>query len=590
MSVRVKILLLLSAALVVTTTASTLLRLRWTRLRLESQLRETARSTAEAIAGELRKRLPETDTDDDVKDVLQRQLAGHPVVSDLEWAPDSDEEIVKIFSIQPDMEEAVVARHPRTGAARVRNERQRREDARRALLDHGQSTRRPGTRVVEALLRTSGAVDPARWPPPAIPLPSPPQGRIVRTGERGATPVYEVRVPVDTTGALHGELTIAVTRAPIERLIRDEKIASTVITAAAVALLVVFTLLVVDRIIGRPVSELGAAMKRVESGDLSPRMEPRRDDELGRLQGGFNDMLGRLEEADREIRAFTRRLADEVRAATDDLAAKNVALQRLNRLLFETRRDLGDKERLAALGQLAAQLAHEIGTPLGSVSGHLQLALGNRELPAAQRERLQVAVQELARISRIVRDYLDSTRRVTPSLTTVDVAQVADDATGIVLGAGGRQAASVERAIPDEARTIVSDPGLLRQILINLLSNAADAVVQAHPDGGGEVRVAGERVGDRVRIAVSDNGHGIAPEDVARIFEPFYTTKGRGKGTGLGLAICRELASALGGKISVDSAPGRGSRFELELPRELTAPRPVGASGEWLVDARKAGG
>src|SRR5688572_30403029 len=194
MTVRAKLLLLLSAALVITTTASTFLRLLWTRLRLESQLRETARSTADAIAGELQKRLPDTDTDDDVKEVLQRLLARHPVVSDLEWAPDTDEEVAKTFSLQPDMEEAVVARRPRAQSARVRTERQRPEDARRALLDHGQSSRRPGTRVVDALLRSSGTVDAARWPPPAIPLPSPPQGRTVRTGERGTTLVYEVHV------------------------------------------------------------------------------------------------------------------------------------------------------------------------------------------------------------------------------------------------------------------------------------------------------------------------------------------------------------------------------------------------------------
>ena len=293
-------------------------------------------------------------------------------------------------------------------------------------------------------------------------------------------------------------------------------------------------------------------------------------------------MIGRLDEADREIRAFNRRLADEVRSATDDLAGKNDALNRLNRLLFETRRDLGDKERLAALGQLAAQLAHEIGTPLGSVSGYLQLALSSGELPAQQKDRLHVAVRELGRISQIVRDYLDSTRRVEPERVRIALRRLVDDALGIVVGAGGRQAAEFHTHIADDAASLVSDPGLLRQILINLLSNAADAVVQAHPDGGGEVVIEVNRDGDRLRFSVVDNGQGIAAEDAARIFEPFYTTKGRGKGTGLGLAICRELTTALGGRIAVHSAPGRGSRFELDLPVEPPQPRP--ASGDWTVE------
>jgi hypothetical protein len=202
MTVRLKLLLLLSAALAVTTTVSTLLRLRWTRVRLESQLSETARSTAESISGELLKRLPEADSDEDVQDIVQKLMARHPVVSYLEWAPDTDEESAKIFSIKPDMEEAVVARRARAPSVRVRTERQRREDARRALLDHGQSSRRPGTRVVESMLRSSGQVDVTRWPAPVVPQPGPPQGRTVRSGERGATPVYEVRQVVEEGGAL----------------------------------------------------------------------------------------------------------------------------------------------------------------------------------------------------------------------------------------------------------------------------------------------------------------------------------------------------------------------------------------------------
>ncbi|HEX6836975.1 MAG TPA: HAMP domain-containing sensor histidine kinase, partial [Polyangia bacterium] len=108
-----------------------------------------------------------------------------------------------------------------------------------------------------------------------------------------------------------------------------------------------------------------------------------------------------------------------------------------------------------------------------------------------------------------------------------------------------------------------TDPGLLRQILVNLITNAVDAV----PADGGHIRVEARAQGGAVAIAVADDGTGIAPEDAARIFEPFYTTKGRGKGTGLGLAICRELATALGGRITVESAPGRGSTFTVTLPR-----------------------
>ena len=114
----------------------------------------------------------------------------------------------------------------------------------------------------------------------------------------------------------------------------------------------------------------------------------------------------------------------------------------------------------------------------------------------------------------------------------------------------------------------MTDPGLLRQIVVNLVSNALDAV-----DKNGRIEIAARPIADDVLITVRDTGHGIAPDDLRRIFEPFYTTKGRGKGTGLGLAICRQLTAALGGAISVESAPGQGSTFSVRLPSAGAAPR-----------------
>jgi signal transduction histidine kinase len=237
---------------------------------------------------------------------------------------------------------------------------------------------------------------------------------------------------------------------------------------------------------------------------------------------------------------------------------------------------------------LAAQLAHEIGTPLGSVSGHLQLALSTRDVPASLKDRLQVATRELERVSKIVRDYLDSTRTVAPERVPVNVERVVDEALGIAMGGEARARIDVDKAIAKDAAEAETDPGLLRQILVNLITNAVDAVAQQIGETSGTSRDASRELvagGSPVRkergkisvsalaqasvvsLAVRDDGVGIAPEDAARIFEPFYTTKGRGKGTGLGLAICRELATALGGRITVDSAPGRGSTFTLTLPR-----------------------
>jgi len=563
---RTKLLLLLSTALVVTMAVSTWLRIRWTKLKLEEQLQASAVDTAAAIKADLEKAITPNMDSDEVGAELSKVKLRHPVVADLTLNLDTGEEdTTSTFSLGSNMDEPQEAKHPR--AARMRPLPQRRDDARRAIYDHGESERRPGTRFVEPMWRTPDRPEPSRWPAQVSP---PVRPRVTRTfveGERGRFPVFTARVSIDPEGPRRGELILNLSREPIERIVRTEELYSMLITGGAVLLLMLFLTVIVDRVVARPVSELEQAMRRVESGaPLSERVEEGRSDEVGALSRGFNAMLSRLAEADAEIRAFNRRLADEVQAATTDLARKNAALGHLNRLLFEARREVGDKERLAALGQLAAQLAHEIGTPLGSVSGHLQLAMSTAGVPAGLKDRLQVARQELERVSKIVRDYLDSTRTVAPERVPVDVERVVEEAIGIVQGDEKRARIDITTFLDDGARKVDTDPGLLRQILVNLLTNAADAVLQAE---SGKIRVDG-RTPDgaaALEISVRDDGVGIAPEDVARIFEPFYTTKGRGKGTGLGLAICRELAAALGGRISVESAPGRGSTFTLRLPR-----------------------
>jgi len=561
MKIRTKLILLLSAALIVTMLVSTWLRIRWTQRRLEEQLRQSAQDTAIAIANELSQRLRSDMDQDEIGELLKDEQRRHPG-GDLVLVFDNDEDTVLSFALGQSKEDAKVDKKPRQVAKK--SPLQRREEARRAYYDHGETTRRPGTRMVEPLWRTPDKPDPReRWPARTVqPTPHKPAMKVSTQGTPGKI-IVTVTAHVDPQGPMRGELVLTKSDEPVAQVVRAEEISSTLITGSAVLLLMLFTAYIVNRVVGRPVSLLEAAMKRVEGGMLDERVPVKTEDEVGALSRGFNAMLGRLAEADAEIRAFNRRLADEVKAATLDLARKNETLAQLNKLLRETRQELGDKERLAALGQLAAQLAHEIGTPLGSVSGHLQLAMSARDVPQGLKDRLHVATRELERVSKIVRDYLDSTRTVAPERVAVDVERVVDEALGICISAEARARIDVQKRVDHAAAQAETDPGLLRQILVNLITNAVDAL----PSDGGHIRVEASPVGAAVAIAVADDGTGIAPEDAARIFEPFYTTKGRGKGTGLGLAICRELATALGGRITVDSAPGRGSTFTVTLPR-----------------------
>jgi signal transduction histidine kinase len=569
--IRTKLVLLLSAALVATMVASTWARVRWTRQRLEQQALEQAKETASAIAADLEQHIKEDSDDDDISERLKFELRRHPSVSNVEFSFDSDEDTTVNFHLAFTEEEPRIQHTPRP-QRKIRPAPQRRDDARRALADHGESERAPGDRMAEPLWRTPDRPESSRWaqlaarPPPAAKRPPKAflvdlRGEAQKQGVRS----LEVSAPVDPEGPRHGQLMARFSLRLIDEVIANEERVSALVTGVVLILLMIIAAVIVDRVVAAPVRELAEAMRRVEGGGLaSVKEQPvpaRRADEVGRLARGFNAMVERLSQADQEIRAFNRRLADEVRAATIDLARKNEALGQLNRLLVEARRELGDKERLAALGQLAAQLAHEIGTPLGSVSGHLQLAISARDVPPGLRERLGVATKELERVSKIVRDYLDSTRPVEPARVRCDLGRVIDEAMEIARGAAERPGLEISREVSLGAGEVETDPGLLRQILVNLLANAIDAV-----SGRGKVRVAVQPREGGVQIAVRDDGVGIAAEDAARIFEPFYTTKGRGKGTGLGLAICRELATALGGRITVESAPGAGSTFTMTLP------------------------
>jgi len=386
-----------------------------------------------------------------------------------------------------------------------------------------------------------------------------------------------IELPVDLSGPWKATLVMKWTLGQVESFLKTEEKIS---IAFAIGLVVVLTLVsgsITQRIIGRPLELIAGAMRDVEGGDLSRRIPVDTADEMGRLSQGFNSMLQRLSQADAQIRAFNQRLAAEIEAATHDLSEKNATLAQLNRLLNDMRLDNASKVRLATLGQLAAQLAHEIGTPLSSVSGHVQLALRERELPPALRERLDVSAREIERISKIVRDYLDSTRPLEPERHATALPRLLEEAVEIVQGVAPAKQASVTWKVAPGTGDVVTDPGLLRQIVVNLLSNALDAV-----DRNGRVEVEARPVADEaILITVSDTGHGIAPDDLRRIFEPFYTTKGRGKGTGLGLAICRQLTAALGGTISVESESGKGSTFFVRLPRQgppvaESRPRAVG--------------
>ena len=244
-----------------------------------------------------------------------------------------------------------------------------------------------------------------------------------------------------------------------------------------------------------------------------------------------------------------------------DLAIRvAVAVQRA-----EAVSELHDARRLAALGQFAAAIAHDIRTPLTSISLNVQILRRKLQLPDDDREHLDIALEELARLDRSVAEILDFAKPVKLASEPIDVGELIGSLhkhMSPVLSERG-VTVRIDPAAPealDGGLTIHGDLQRLRQVLTNLVDNAANA---SRPGSAITVR-ATRAAGDRVAIEIEDRGRGITADDLPRIFEPFFTT--RPDGTGLGLAIVYKVVRAHGGEIDVRSTVGTGSTFTITLP------------------------
>jgi two-component system, NtrC family, sensor kinase len=230
--------------------------------------------------------------------------------------------------------------------------------------------------------------------------------------------------------------------------------------------------------------------------------------------------------------------------------------------LFAARRDLARSEQLAMAGEMAATVAHQIGTPLNLISGYVQMIQADLPAESASAARLRTVQEQIARVTTIVQGLLDQARRPLLEKTEVGagdlVAGVCELARPSLAAAGIRLRGVVAPGLP----LLDVDAGQLEQVLLNLITNSIDAMPQ-----GGELLVTAGATGTHVEISVADSGTGIDPQHLARVFDPLFTTKDRGKGTGLGLTIARDVVAAHGGTIAVSSRPGEGTEVKVRLPQ-----------------------
>ena len=286
------------------------------------------------------------------------------------------------------------------------------------------------------------------------------------------------------------------------------------------------------RLIAKPINAITMSVRALGNGEFVPCAVERRRDELGNLAS--------------ELSALGERLAERERMRHDD--------------------------RLRTVGQLASGVAHELGTPLSVVSVRARLIASGEATGAEAVTNATAILEQSERMTRLVRQLLDYSRRSAASATTIDLRQAALQTVEMLEPLAKSRGVMMVAACEPGTSEVCADAAQLQQVLTNLVLNG----IQAMP-AGGKLEIATGRTAaaapghlgrgaERCWIRVTDEGPGIPADELPHLFEPFYTTKPAGEGTGLGLAVAQAIVEEHGGHIAVKSAPGRGATFTVYLP------------------------
>lgn len=378
--------------------------------------------------------------------------------------------------------------------------------------------------------------------------------------EQGRETVIYAAAPIFDETKFQGVVSLTTPRSQFSDLSSRIVTLTVALMAFAIVSITALLYLLFSQVLYKPVEDLLKLMYEVRTGNLEIEAPVRARDEFGQLAVSFNHMISRLRAMTAERAAYQKRLEERVQEATVELAERNTQLEEANAALFEIQRELTKVERLAAAGQMAAQFAHEVGTPLNLISGHVQL-LAARTEDQRTRERLDLISSQITRIERIVRSMLDATRRPQPQLETTDLSALLQRIFEITAPTLAAHQVELITEFEKEIPLIRGDGDQLQQVFINLINNSLDAM----PFGGQLFFTAFANSGF-VEIRCRDTGEGIGDEIRPRIFDPLFTTKLRGRGSGLGLAVVSQIIREHGGTIEVESGAGQGAEFKIRFP------------------------
>ena len=324
---------------------------------------------------------------------------------------------------------------------------------------------------------------------------------------------------------------------------------------------IVFTIIGFYRISKTTVKPLQRLVKRAEAYQDDNEMfflSENEDSEFNKLSKALNRMLQHIAEDKEKLRGAV------------------VSLEKANFDLKKAQKDIIRVEKLASVGRLSAGIAHEIGNPIGIITGYLEL-LKREEVSNHEKTDFILRTEtEIKRIDAIIRQLLDLSRPSSEEVKDVPVHAIIEDALGASRYHPSMSDIDLDLRLSAENDRVKGDPNQLRQVFLNLMINAADAILSANHHSKGKISIASRvqkiilsdatKEKDMLRIDYIDNGSGISAENLVNIFDPFFTTKGPGKGTGLGLSVCFMIVEAMGGHIKATSQEGDGATFTVYLP------------------------
>lgn len=259
------------------------------------------------------------------------------------------------------------------------------------------------------------------------------------------------------------------------------------------------------------------------------------------------------------VGVITGLLAERLRSANQRLVHAYDSMREKTHQLLQAEEKLGSAQRLAALGELSAELAHEIRNPLGSIKVSAEIFRDRIPADDSLREFATILCKETDRLDEVLRGCLQMARKSDAAEDCGDLAEAAREVVQLVTAQANQAGVKVALVVADDLPRVRASQTSLRQVLLNLAYNAIQAMA-----AGGRLSIEARAEGERVSVRVSDTGPGIQPQDREQVFQPFFSR--REGGTGLGLAISRRLIAGAGGSIDFESEPGRGTVFTIDLP------------------------